>query len=124
MSCTKGCSEPLKTKSCPMWMADGRVTTDYKPRCAVNEELNQILLNENKQVSSYNLRMYLQQNAEKEMERQRKNSLRDVADCVPCKNIVNNNIVHPERYVVSCNEVSCSRKEVSPSGLGDGRNYN
>ena len=38
--------------------------------------------------------------------------------------LVNNNIVHPERYVVSCNEVSCSRKEVSPSGLGDGRNYN
>jgi len=123
MSCNKGCSKPLETKSCPMWMADGRVTTDYKPRCAVNEELNSILTNNNKQVSSYNIRMYLQQNAEKEMERQRKNSLRDVADCVPCSNIVNKDIVHPERYVVSCNAVSCSRNEVNSKGLGDGRNY-
>ena len=31
--------EPLEKKTCPMWMADGRVTTDYKPRCAVNEEM-------------------------------------------------------------------------------------
>ena len=123
MSCNKGCSKPLETKTCPMWMADGRVTTDYKPRCAVNEELNSMLTNNNQQVSSYNIRMYLQQNALKEMERQRNNSLYDVADCVPCKNIVNKDIVHPERYVVSCNEISCNRKEINPNGLGDGRKY-
>ena len=123
MSCNSGCSVSKNESSCPMWMADGRVTTDYRTRCGVNQDLNNQLNKNNMGLSSYNIRMYLQQNAEKEMERQRKNSLRDVADCVPCSNIVNKDIVHPERYVVSCNAVSCSRNEVNPSGLGDGRNY-
>jgi len=124
MACNMGCANPENKTKCPMWMADGRVTTDYKPKCIVNEELNQLLINNNKQLSSYNLRMYLQQNAEQEMDRQRKNSLKDVSDCIPCTNIVNQNIVHPEKYIVSCNAVSCSRKETNSTGLGDGRKYN
>ena len=102
-------------------MADGRVTTDYKTRCGVSQDLNEQLSLNNISLSSYNIRMYLQQNAEKEMERQMKNSLYSVSDCIPCKNIVNKNIVHPERYVVSCNSVSCNRKEINKYGLGDGR---
>lgn len=124
MACNMECKNPVNNTKCPMWMADGRVTTDYKPKCMVNEELNQLLINNNKQLSSYNLRMYLQQNAEKEINRQRKNSLKDVSDCIPCTNIVNKNIVHPERYTVSCNAISCSRKETNSTGLGDGRKYN
>ena len=112
-----------KNNLCPLKMSDGRSITDYRPKCIINYELMENMTENNLIKSSYESRMYLQQNAEKEMERQRKNSLRDVADCVPCTNIVNKDIVHPERYVVSCNAVSCSRNEVNPSGLGDGRNY-
>ena len=123
MSCSKGCSEPLEKKSCPMWMADGRVTTDYRPRCAVYEEINSLLKSGNQPLSSYNTRMYLQQNAEAEMERQRNASLRDVADCVPCQKIVNPNITLPPQYVVRCNEVSCTKEMVDQNGLGTHPSY-
>ena len=131
MSCNKGCSVPSNKPNggmCPMRMSDSRAFTDYRPKCAVNEEINSILRQHKptEPVSSYNARMYLQQNAMKEIERQRNLSMKDIADCVPCKNIVSESILNTEgaeRYVVRCNEVSCTRNETNPKGLGDGRYY-
>jgi len=50
--------------NCPALMADGRTFTDYRPKCAVNEEL--IMKNNIK--SSYELRQFLIKNASGFME--------------------------------------------------------
>ena len=50
---------------CPIKMSDGRSFTDYRPRCAVNAELMTDLSQNNMIRSSYESRIFLQENAEK-----------------------------------------------------------
>jgi len=60
---------------CPIKMADGRSFTDYRPRCMVNSELMTDVSKNNMIKSSYESRVFLQENAEKLMERNRLNVL-------------------------------------------------
>jgi hypothetical protein len=122
--CNKGCSEPEKKMHCPFRMSSGNFITDYRPRCAINNEINLLLKNDNKIVSSYEARMYLQQNGLKEIERQQNVSISKFSDigCFPCnKSLTDTGTMHPERYVVRCNKTSCERFEINMMGLGDGR---
>jgi len=107
-------------------MADGRSFTDYRPRCAVQAELMQNLSGAlPKQVlSSYEARMYLQKNAETLMASNQSRAVGNLAPCAPClRPFTEPGTMLPEKYVVRCDGVSCTREMVNPNGLGDGRAY-
>lgn len=109
--------------SCPMKMADGRFMTDYRPRCAVYSELNDLITKNNLPKNSYELRMYLQQHGMEFIDQQRQTFASNYAPCVPCTNPVEPSTMLPEKYVVRCDASSCDRVLSNPSGLGDGRSY-
>ena len=108
MSCerTKDCKY-----NCPPRMSDGRHYSDYRPRCVINYELQE------KPMSSYDYRMYLQQNADKIITENRdiawKNNL-----CGPC--VVPDTML-PEQNVQVCNSRTCAFPQNDPTGLGLGR---
>lgn len=122
-SCSSSCSAPLKKQNCPLRMADGRFMTDYRPHCQTNAELNGLLAKNNLPMSSYDLRMYLQQNGLEFIQNQTMSMIDGLAPCVPCSNPPDPSTMLPEQYVVKCDETSCQRKLVNPNGLGDGRSY-
>jgi hypothetical protein len=124
MSSCKTCDGNAPVVQCPTRMADGRAFTDYRPRCVVNAELMQAL-HQNKMVqSSYESRLFLQHNADQWIEQERSRALQNLIPCAPCKRPFSDpGTMLPERYVVRCDGVSCSRSEVNPLGVGDGRLY-
>lgn len=117
MSCCNGSQDTI----CPSKMNDGRSFTDYRPKCIVNSEFMNDLTKKQVVASSYESRIYLQRNAETIMEQRRK----DAANNLMCgvAPIVNPGTMYPEKYVVSCDTVTCQRPEVNNTGLGDGRKY-
>lgn len=124
MSSCNSCSGTNPKPSCPSRMSDGRAFTDYRPRCAVNAELLQMVSQANMMQSSYESRMYLQKNAEAVMEKQRGMAVQNLAPCAPCTRPFNDpGTMLPNRFVVRCNGITCTREEVNPAGLGDGRDY-
>jgi len=120
-SCTS-CEAKNPLSECPNYMEDGRIFTDYRPRCAVNAELFNMVEQANMVHSSYEARMYLQQNANKIMEIEKNKAINRGAPCVPC-NAATPSTMLPERYIVRCNGVSCERHEVNQMGIGDGRDF-
>jgi hypothetical protein len=56
-------------RNAPARMDDGRHFTDYRPRCAIHEELRS-----GKQMSNYDYRMYLTENATKIQAKLRSNA--------------------------------------------------
>lgn len=102
----------------PSKMSDGRQFTDYRPRCNVNADLLDNLAKNNLINSSYESRLYLQQNADVIIQNERAKAIQRLSPCNPSKSTI-----LPERYVVKCDAISCTRTEVNPYGLGDGRNY-
>lgn len=117
MSC---CSSSTKDNMCPMRMNDGRVFTDYRPRCMVNNDIVSELTKQDMINSSYESRMYLQRNAEQIIEKQMKDAMAKV-NCLPCSDKVNTML--PESYMIHCDTVSCQRQQIDSNGLGDGRKY-
>jgi len=104
---------------CPLKMSDGRSFTDYRPRCMVNAELMTDLYTNNMVKSSYESRMFLQENAEKLIERNRLNVLDTLAPCAPCNRpFSENGTMYPERYIVKCTATTCEKVEVNKQGLG------
>lgn len=123
-SCTS-CEAKNPMPECPSRMEDGRAFTDYRPRCAVNSELFNMLAKVNMTQSSYEARMYLQKNADEFMQLEKNKVIGNIAPCAPCtRNPADPGTMLPEKYVVRCNGVSCERHEVNPMGVGDGRNFN
>jgi len=123
-STCKTCEGPNPTLMCPSRMADGRAFTDYRPRCTVNAELMTRLGSQGQVQSSYEARMYLQKNAQLFMQEEREKAVGRLIPCAPCKRPNSDpGTMLPERYVVRCDGVSCTRTEVNPTGLGDGRQY-
>jgi hypothetical protein len=120
MSC---CSANNKLQ-CPIKMSDGRAFTDYRPKCNINADLFEELTKNKIIQSSYESRFYLQNNSEKIIQNDYDKFLKNLAPCAPCtRNINEVGTMHPERYVVKCDGVSCVRTEVNANGLGDGRSY-
>ena len=106
--------------SCPMRMADGRNFTDYHTRCGQLEQLRAL----NGIQSSYDLRMFMQQNADKLMTENRMASIQDNS-CSPCYINNGNGTMLPEESLVQCDERLCrivpNPRNVSNDGLGQGR---
>lgn len=94
--------------------------TDYRPKCMANNDMLANLRDKDIVVSSYESRMYLQQNAEKIMEEQKNVALGRVMCNRPHEDV---GTMLPEQYVVKCDTVSCQRAKADGNGLGDGRSY-
>lgn len=109
--------------SCPTRMNDGRAFTDYRPRCMMNDDLMANLNKQNVVASSYESRMYLQNNAELIMEQQKKSATEKMLCGVCPMPLDSDGTMLKEKYVVRCNSVTCGRQELDPNGLGDGRYY-
>lgn len=112
------------TKTCPLKMSDGRIFTNYETRCANNAKLTQMLKDNNMANSSYEQRVFLQNNYEKIVEAERKKAIDSFLPCVPCVSGQLINEVNKEldnKYAVYCDEVSCSQKLVNDKGLGTGK---
>jgi hypothetical protein len=122
-SCKSGCDEVnVNNVMCPTRMADGRAFTDYRPRCAVNGELFSQITSANLVNSSYESRMFLQHNADQYMDYERNKAINTLIPCAPCnRSFSDPGTMLDERYIVRCNGVTCTREEVNPMGLGDGR---
>lgn len=125
MASCKSCDAPQNPMaSCPARMADGRMFTDYRPRCAVQAELMNNLAKQNMVFSSYEARMFMQHNTEAIIDQARLRSLNNLAPCAPCQRPFSDpGTMLPERYVVRCTPTSCVRTEVNPNGVGDGRSH-
>jgi hypothetical protein len=105
-------------------MADGRAFTDYRPRCTANAELYHQVVEANMIASSYESRMFLQRNADSLMDYERNKAIATLIPCAPCnRSFEEEGTMLGERYLVRCNGVSCTREEINPQGLGDGRSY-
>lgn len=122
-SCT-GCEAKSATE-CPLRMSDARAFTNYGGRCAAHAELAKLVpptTATSAAFSSYEARMYLQRNAETLMQQEYNKAVDGIMPCAPCHGNGASTAM-PERYVFRCDGVSCSRQEVNPNGLGDGRKY-
>jgi len=98
--------------------------TDFRPRCAVNAELMDMVAKANMLQSSYESRMFLQKHADKVLDFERTRSINSLAPCAPCKRPLDDpGTMLGARYVVKCDGVTCTRTEVNPNGLGDARSY-
>ena len=116
MSC---CSSQEPFPHCPIRMSDGRSFTDYRPRCAINAELYNDLAMKKMVGSSYESRMFLQENADMIMERSRLTTLNNLTPCAPCtRPFSDSGTMLPQQYVVKCSATSCEKVEVNPNGLG------
>jgi hypothetical protein len=124
MSSCSSCSATNPAPMCPSRMSDGRAFTDYRPRCLVNAELMQMVSQSKMVQSSYESRMFLQHNADEVMNKERAKAVERMIPCAPCKRpFTDPGTMLGERYVVRCDNVTCSRTEVNPAGVGDGRAY-
>lgn len=124
-SCNSGCDSPnMENVMCPTRMADGRAFTDYRPRCTANAEVYHKVIANKMVGSSYEARMFLQHNADDMMDFERNRAIQTLIPCAPCnRSFQDAGTMLGERYVVRCNGVTCTREEVNPQGLGDGRSY-
>lgn len=99
---------------CPPMMSDGRLFTDFRPRCAISQDNS---------ACSYDSRQNLINNATKEIEKNRKNAY-DKAVCIPEKNpFKEGNTLLDEKYIVQCDKKSCRKSLKNEKGLGTGRGY-
>tara|TARA_B110001450_G_scaffold7_1_gene16 strand:+ start:412 stop:792 length:381 start_codon:yes stop_codon:yes gene_type:complete len=105
----------------PLRMTDGRVMTDYRPKCIVNSDLIETVGANDLVKSSYETRIYLQKNAESIMKSEFEKTKSNLIPGVESKQPVGNNNTLPEKFLVTCNATSCSRKLFNENGLGDGR---
>lgn len=123
MSCNSGCSGTNLSDMCPSRMNDARAFTDYRFRYDLNAELMNKVASARMPQSSYESRMYLQQNARRIIEEQRARSIQGLSPCAPCINPANPSTMLDSRYVVKCDKVTCQRYEVNNQGVGDTRDY-
>lgn len=103
------CSD-AKYSSCPPKMSDGRLFTDYRPRC------HNFMMNKN----SYEQRQLMIHNAEEMLKVERTK----VKYCGPCMEPFNVGTMLEEQSVVTCDNNSCKVTLKNPHGLGQGRDYN
>ena len=100
-----------KFKDCPARMSDGRIFTDYRPGCFLNNSIRA----SNKLINNFDYRMYLTRNADKIINYNKETSTK-INSCDNCSNTM-----LPESTKVVCNKEVCQQKVVNTSGLGQGR---
>ena len=103
----------------PPRMADGRHFTDYRP----NFETNNNIETDNDVPTSHDYRMFLETNAEKIMELNKKHTYikNGVFGCIKPNQI---GTMLPEKTKVKCNLNKCEVVHNYDNGIGQGRMYN
>lgn len=110
------CSQVSNNKffACPPLMEDGRLFTDYRPRCDAFATLPQ--------QDSNTQRQYLIRNAVALMDSDRKQA-KEKTDCGPCKQPYAQGTLPPPKEMVSCNSTNCLTNLVNADGIGRIINY-
>jgi hypothetical protein len=114
---------PPMWEDCPPRMSDGRLFTDYRPRCVVNLEHAKPMM------GSQEYRIFLIGNG-KSLIDSRRSEAASRAACVPCKSPYEQGTMAPEVDRVVCNKTSCARVAVKSdpssgqSPIGTGIQYN
>jgi hypothetical protein len=104
--------------NCPARMSDGRLFTDYRPRC---DQVTELMPNSDRGVSNYEFRMNLVSHAEDIMRRNMMWAF-NAAQCGQCDASQPGTML-PEAYAQSCDGNSCTFTPFTKGGLGLGRNY-
>lgn len=97
-------------------MADGRLFTDYRPRCDIN------FLPTTEPLNSYAYRQFLIANGNKLLTEHRVSAYNS-AVCGPCMSPYDVGTMLPEQSRMTCDGQTCSVKLVNPQGVGLGREY-
>ena len=106
------CTTPDVALNCPIRMSDGRLFTDYRPRCAVNNVTEAT----NNGLDSYKHRMFMINNAT-EMMKQNMMKAYDVARCKPVAPTPPT--VPPPAFKQACSSKSCVVVPINPlDGIG------
>jgi hypothetical protein len=102
-------------------MADGRSFTNYNPRCNFNSFINTKLNDNNMARSSYEMRLYLQQNYDEIVRLDRENAIKNISPCAPCAigELINDkNPQLANKYQVKNDGVNCYKSMVNDQGIG------
>jgi len=110
------CKGNNKYPLCPQRMDDGRMFTDYRPRCVANYAKVDANMN------SYEYRQYMINNASKLMASNFGKHY-NRSSCTPCMEPYNTGTMLPEINNVTCNKSTCKVIAGDKSGLGQGRKY-
>tara|TARA_Y100001958_G_C21204565_1_gene530819 strand:- start:1335 stop:1661 length:327 start_codon:yes stop_codon:yes gene_type:complete len=95
----------------PARMADGRLFTDYKQNCLLNNRIS-------KGMGSFEYKNYLTQNAESI----RQNMISVMEQNTACTKCSDNTVL-PVKTVMNCNPEGCNYQINNMNGLGKGINY-
>ena len=110
-------SSQCENKSaCPQRMSDGRLFTDYRPRCVSQFATTQSKYN------SYEHRQYMINNASSIMQKNAAEAY-EKNKCLPCMEPYNVGTMLPEKNLVTCNKQTCSTTIFNDSGFATGINY-
>lgn len=117
-TCKRGSDN--KAWDCPPRMADGRLFTDYRPRCDANLQFQAPMS------GSHEYRQFLISNGQTIIDANR-SAAASIAMCGPCVSPLYLTTMVPEVDRVVCDKVSCSRvrypANTSGMGIGTGREY-
>lgn len=122
MSATSTCAPCTRTSDnkhwdCPPHMADGRLFTDYRPRCDINLQYKR-----HPMTGSFDYRQYLITHGNALISEQRQQAFRG-AYAGPCVQPYDQGTVVADKDAFVCNQVTCQVVSKDPSGLGTGRDY-
>lgn len=107
-----GKSKSTTTTNCAPRMADGRIFTDYRPRCTVQYALT----NKEGNAGSYALRQFMIKNADNLMKNNQSFAEKQShCECFP-KN--SNGTQLPVSQVQKCNKKTCTISRADPKGVG------
>ena len=116
--CVRGSDN--RSWGCPPRMADGRLFTDYRPRCDANMQFAAPMS------GSYEYRQFLISNGQNIIDANRE-AASSVAACGPCVSPLYRATMVPEADRVVCDKVSCARITTQDGrggyGIGTGREY-
>ena len=95
----------------PARMADGRMFTDYRQNCLLNNNLS-------KGMGSWEFRNYLTGNGE-QIRQQFIQKQESITACTKCSD----NTVLPVKTILNCTPEGCTYQMNDPNGLGQGIQY-
>ena len=113
---------------CTLRMSDGRLFTDYRPRCHVQGDFYRQIGIKETPFSAYDSRMFLQNHAVDLMQKDREQAHLRLGGCVYKADFEQLATEMQTEAVVRCNPVSCTRAftpsmDVAAPVLGDRRDY-
>jgi len=118
----KTCVRPSSNKhyDCPPRMADGRLFTDYRPKCATSVIYSP---KTDAYLDSYKYRQHLIKNADEILDAMRAEAYA-TAVCAPCvADYDQSGTMLPAKKIQHCDGRACAVYDNDPNGLGLGRAY-